>query len=200
MVLKRRKKGRTAACLAVLFYLLGGCSGEKESSLDARIRQTFEELPAFTAEVKFLSDLGSSTLEYGGLYEYQKEGSDQLTLHTPEALDGIVIRVSGETADAMTVQFEDTVLDAGMPARAGVTPADAVPSILDALRAAAPQETWEETVGGVKMAAARYEAEDEQGKIMYQIWLTRDSLRPSYAECYADGERVLQIFFRDYQE
>lgn len=182
------------------FCMLCGCAQvQRDGRLDERIRKNFEELSGFTAEVKILSDLGESTLEYSGQYEYNKDDNDKFILKTPEALAGIVIMASGEAADDMTIQYQDTVLDSGMPVRAGATPADALPLLLHALRTAAPQETWEETVGGVKTVAARYEAEDAQGKIMRQIWLTRDSLRPVYAECFVDGNRVLQLFFSEYQ-
>ncbi|MBP3311709.1 MAG: hypothetical protein J6L72_05675 [Butyricicoccus sp.] len=197
MGLNKQIKARTAAILAVLF-LLCGCSAGGGGPLDERIRQTFEELPGFTAQVRILSDLGDSTQEFGGTYVYQKEGNDTLTLQTPQALEGIAVDISGEDAGNLTVRYEDTVFDSGMPVRPGLTPADAIPRMLCELRDAAPLEAWEETVGGVKMAAARYEIEDDAGRIMYQVWLTRESLRPSYAECFADGERVLQVFFSEY--
>lgn len=168
--------------------------------MNERIPQTFQNLAGFTAQVRILSDLGSSTQEYGGTYMYRQEGNDTLTLQTPQALEGIVVDISGEDTASLTVQYKDTVLDSGMPSRSGMTPADAIPRMLCELRDAAPLEAWEETVGGVQMAAARYEIEDEQGRIMYQIWLTRDSLHPSYAECFADGQRVLQVFFSEYAE
>lgn len=199
MKLKKRTKTRSAAILAA-FFLLCACSEKSGGPLDERIPQTFQNLPGFTAQVRILSDLGDSTQEYSGTYIYQQEGNDTLTLQTPQALEGVVVDVSGEDTASLTVQYKDTVLDSGMPSRSGMTPADAIPRMLCELRDAAPLEAWEETVGGVQMAAARYEIEDEQGRIMYQIWLTRDSLHPSYAECFADGQRVLQVFFSEYAE
>lgn len=198
--MKQRKKMCIFITLTVLFCILSGCAADRDGGqLDERIRKNFEELSGFVAEVKILSDVGQSTLEYGGKYEYNINDNDTLTLKTPETLQGIVVTISGESADNLTVQYEDTVLDTGMPARLGATPADAIPLLLYNLRNSVPQETWEETVGGVKMIAARYEAEDEQGKIMRQIWLTRDSLRPAYAECFIDGNRVIQVFFSTYE-
>jgi len=199
MKLKKRTKTRSAAILAA-FFLLCACSEKSGGPLDERIPQTFQNLAGFTAQVRILSDLGDSTQEYGGTYMYRQEGNDTLTLQTPQALEGIVVDVSGEDTASLTVQYKDTVLDSGMPSRSGMTPADAIPRMLCELRDAAPLEASEETVGGVQMAAARYEIEDEQGRIMYQIWLTRDSLHPSYAECFADGQRVLQVFFSEYAE
>lgn len=200
MKLKKRTKTRSAAILAA-FFLLCACSEKSGGPLDERIPQTFQNLAGFTAQVRILSDLGDSTQEYGGTYMCRQEGNDTLTLQTPAGTRGGCGRCfPGEDTASLTVQYKDTVLDSGMPSRSGMTPADAIPRMLCELRDAAPLEAWEETVGGVQMAAARYEIEDEQGRIMYQIWLTRDSLHPSYAECFADGQRVLQVFFSEYAE
>lgn len=154
MKLKKRTKTRSAAILAA-FFLLCACSEKSGGPLDERIPQTFQNLAGFTAQVRILSDLGDSTQEYGGTYMYRQEGNDTLTLQTPQALEGIVVDVSGEDTASLTVQYKDTVLDSGMPSRSGMTPADAIPRMLCELRDAAPLEAWEETVGGVQMAAAR---------------------------------------------
>lgn len=201
MCLNLRRRMGAAIGMAALFFLLCGCAGEKNGAgIAERLQETYAGLPGFTAQVKILCDLGQSTLEYSGQFEYNKEDNDKFTLETPEALAGIVITASGERADNLTVQYEDTVFDSGMPARPGLTPADALPLLLDTVRTDAPLETWEETVGGVKMAVARYETEDDAGKIMRQVWFTRESLRPSYAELYADGNRVMQVFFSELKE
>lgn len=192
-----KKPIRSLMIGTLLFCLLSGCAGGQSSGqTEEHIRKNFEELSGFSAEVKILSDLGESTLEYSGVYVYNREDTDTFTLKTPESLAGIEIAVSGEHADNLAVQYGDTLLDTGMPVRAGATPADVIPLLLHALRTDLPKETWEEAVGGVKMLAARYETEDPQGKITRQVWLTRDSLRPSYAECFVDSARVLQVFFQ----
>ena len=199
--MKCKKKGAAAVWLAAFLIFAAGCSaGGDENELAARIRQTYEGLDGYTAQVKILSDLGQSTMEYGGKFEYNREGNDIFTLETPESLTGITITASGEHADALTIAVEDTVFDAGGSVRPGLTAADALPLLMDSIRSDVPLETWEETVGGVRMAAARYETEDDLGRIMRQVWFTSDSLRPSYAELYADGERVMQVFFSQFQE
>lgn len=190
-----------AGLLAALLVAASGCGPAPDGAGESdRIRQTYEAWNGFTAQVKILSDLGQSTMEYGGQFEYNREGNDIFTLEIPESLAGITITASGEHADNLTVAYEDTHFEAGAAGRQGLTAADALPLLMDTIRSGAPLETWEETVGGVKMLAARYETEDDQGRIMRQVWFTRDSLRPSYAELYADGERVMQVFFSEFQE
>lgn len=192
---------RRAAALAAAFLLLCGCTGNDAGQTSMRsISEHYETVNGFTARVKILSDLGDSTLEYTADFEYNKEDSDKMTLVTPESLSGIQISIAGQDVSQLTIQYADTVLDTGMSPRPGMTPADAVPALLYDLRVSEPAEVWEESVGGVPMTVARYESEDEQGRVSRQVWLTRDSLRPSCAELYADGERVLQLFFSDYSE
>lgn len=195
MALNRRK----LAIVGMAALLLSGCAAQ-DNGYAEKLQQTYTQLDGFTAQVKILSDLGQSTLEYSGHFAYNREGTDILTLEAPEAVAGIQISVSGIQGENLTVQYADTVLDSGQPARTGLTPADAIPLLLDAVRLDAPLETWEESVGGTKMVAARYETEDAYGRIMRQVWFSRDSLRPAYAELYADGERVLQVFFREFEE
>lgn len=199
--MKSKKRVAAAVWMAALLVLESGCGAGTDANETAeRIRQTYEALDGYTAQVKILSDLGQSTMEYGGRFEYNREGNDIFTLETPESLAGITITASGERADDLTIAFEDTAFDLGGSVRPGLTAADALPLLMDSIRSSAPLETWEETVGGVRMAAARYETEDDQGRIMRQVWFTSDSLRPSYAELYADGQRVMQVFFSQFQE
>lgn len=193
------KSRRCFVMAAVLLCLTGGCAARNQGPLDAQIQQAYEDRPGFTAEVKMIANLGDATAEYGGTYTYQKDAPDTFVLKTPDALQGIVLDIFGEQADNMTIRYENTVFDSGMPTREGLTPADAVAFLLDALRTAAPEETWEDTVGGVRMAAARYAAGDDADRRMYQIWLTWDSLNPAYAECYAGSDLALQLFFSEYQ-
>ncbi|WP_122789828.1 hypothetical protein [Intestinibacillus sp. Marseille-P6563] len=196
-----RKKTGAAMAVAAFFILLCGCGVKSgNTGIPEKIQQTYEQLPGFTAQVKILSDLEQSTLEYGGEFEYNREDNDIFTLKTPDALAGIVLVASGESPANLTVQYDDTVFDTAQPARAGLTPADVLPLLMDTIRTGAPLETWEETVGGVKMVVARYETEDDQGRIMRQIWFTRESLWPSYAELYADDQRVMQVFFSEVQQ
>ncbi|MDR3765623.1 MAG: hypothetical protein Q3Y08_01105 [Butyricicoccus sp.] len=196
-----RKKIGAAIAVAAFFILLCGCATKPgNAGIPEEIQQTYDQMSGFTAQVKILSDLGQSTLEYSGEFEYNKEDNDKFTLKTPDALAGIEIVASGESPANLTVQYGDTIFDSTQPARAGLTPADVLPLLMDTIRTGAPLETWEETVGGVKMVVARYESEDDQGRIMRQIWFTRDSIWPSYAELYADDQRVMQVFFSEFQQ
>lgn len=185
--------------MAALLFLFscGAADGKGEND---NIAAHFEAVNGFTAQVKILSDLGQSTLEYTADYEYNKGDADKMSLISPEALAGLAISVAGEQTSELTVQYADAVLDSGMPARPGATPADAVAALLYELRASAPAELWSETVAGEKMTVARYENDADESKISRQVWLGEKDLHPVCAEVYADGSRVLQLFFSNYSE
>lgn len=182
-----------------LLLLLCGCSKQQPSENFAKaLRNTYDTLPGFTAQVKILSDLGQSTLEYGGHFEYNKKDSDKFTLETPDALAGVVITTTGETAENFTIQYADTILDTSMPEQTGFTPADVLPLLFQTIRTDAPSQIWSETTRGIRMVCARYETND--GSLVRQVWFARDSLRPTYAELYQDDKRILQVFFNQYEE
>ncbi len=82
--------------VAAFFILLCGCGAKPgNAGIPEKIQQTYDQLSGFTAQVKILSDLGQSTLEYSGEFEYNKEDNDKFTLKTPDALTGIDLIASG---------------------------------------------------------------------------------------------------------
>lgn len=194
------KRTASAAVLAA-FCVLTACGGpSSEVGADgARIAEQWQEAGDFTATVRLLADDAGYLYEYAGTYSYDADGADTLTLTAPEELSGLKMDIAGE-GETLTVQYADATFDTGIPAQPGATPADGVPALLAVLRQQAPQEVWEEEVGGVRMVGARYESQDDERVLTRQVWLTRDRLRPACAEIYVDGERRLQIFFSDWMD
>ena len=180
----------------LLLALLCGCGRPAAGGED--VRTHFETLNGFEADVKILSDLGESTLEYTVHYQYNKEDVDSFSITAPESLSGIGGTIAGEESGAFSLQYDGLSLDDAMPQRTGLTPADGLFCLLCDLRTAEPQQQWTETVSGEKMVVLRYA--QETGQIEKQVWLTRDGLRPVCAELYADGERVLTLTLSGYRE
>lgn len=184
--------------MALLLAALAGCGG---APADAQaVREHFETLPGFAAEVKILSDLGQSVLEYQVEYVYNKEDNDTFTITAPESLAGIGGTIAGTDSASFTLQYDGLALDDAMPQRTGLTPADALFCLLCDLRTGEPAQLWTERVDGQPLLVLRYETEDGDGKIEKQVWLTEDTMQPVCAELYADGARVLQLLVTGYRQ
>ena len=182
----------------MLLVMLTGCGGAPENG--QVVREHFAQLAGFEAELKILSDLGQSTLEYQVEYVYNREENDTFTITEPESLAGIGGTIAGTDSASFTLQYDGLALDDAMPQRTGLTPADALFCLLNDLRTAEPAQIWTERVDGQSLLALRYEQEDADGKVEKQVWLTEKTYQPVCAELYADGTRVLQILVTSYRE
>lgn len=178
--------------------LLCGCGRTGNSSED--VRAHFGELRGFSAHVKILSETDEFTMAFEQDYAYNKEDADVFTITAPESVAGLSGRVAGENEAGLTLQYDGLTLDDARPFRPGMTPADAVWSVITALRDAEPVETYRESVKGTALTALRYESADETGKIEKLVWLREDDMQPVCAEFYADGTRELRLQFTSYQE
>lgn len=184
--------------MILLLAALAGCGGAPADG--QAVREHFTQLAGLEANLKILSDLGQSVLEYQVEYVYNKEDNDAFTITAPESLAGIGGTIAGTDSAAFTLQYDGLALDDAMPQRTGLTPADAFFCLLDDLRTGEPTQCWTERVNGEPLFVLRYAWQDEDGKTEKQVWLEEKTLRLVCAELYADGTRVLQILVTDYRE
>ena len=162
------------------------------------VRAHFENLDGFSAHVKILSETDEFTMAFEQDYAYNKEDADVFTITAPESVAGVAGRISGTDTADFTLQYDDLTLDDARPVRPGLTPADAVFSVIAALKNAEPDETYRETVKGTALTALRYRS--AEGNIEKLIWLREDNMQPVCAEFYVDGTREIGIQFTSYQE
>ena len=184
--------------MGVLLLALAGCGGVPADG--QAVREHFDTLAGFEAELKILSDLGQSTLEYQVDYVYNREDNDTFAITAPESLAGIGGTIAGTDNASFTLQYDGLAIDDAMPQRTGLTPADALFCLLNDLRTAEPAQLWTERADGASLLVLRYEQQDADGKVEKQVWLTEDGLQPVCAEFYADGTRVLKILVTDYRQ
>ena len=182
----------------MMLLALSGCGSAPADG--QTVREHFETLAGFEAELKILSDLGQSVLEYQVDYVYNREDNDTFTITAPESLAGIGGTIAGTDNASFALQYDGLALDDAMPQRTGLTPADALFCLMNDLRTAEPVQLWTERADGASLLVLRYEQQDADGKVEKQVWLTEDSLQPVCAEFYADGTRVLQLLVTDYRQ
>ena len=164
-----------------------------------QLRTYYKDLQTASFHAKILSDLDQSTLEYEVDYEYNKEGSDHLTLTAPEDLQGIQATISGENELQMTLEYGDTALDTPGASLSGFAPMDVISYLLYDLRDASPTEIWSERMDGEQVTVLRYARKDGEQDTEKQIWLSEKSLSPICAEMFIDGQRVLRCVFSGFQ-
>lgn len=181
-----------------MLLALSGCGSAPADG--QTVREHFETLAGFEVELKILSDLGQSVLEYQVNYVYNREDNDTFTITAPESLAGIGGTIAGTDNASFALQYDGLALDDAMPQRTGLTPADALFCLMNDLRTAEPVQLWTERADGASLLVLRYEQQDADGKVEKQVWLTEDSLQPVCAEFYADGTRVLQLLVTDYRQ
>lgn len=181
--------------LLLLLSLHGCASAPKE----ADIRADFQALPGASFHAKIFSDTGSLALEYELDYVYNKNDSDSLTITAPEALSGIHATIAGKQKSEMTLQYENTVLEAPGVSTPGLTPSDCIPGLLYELRSSVPTETSGEKANGVALTMLKYENAAQENGICRQIWVRQDNGTPVCAEVYVDGQQILRCIFSDWK-
>ncbi len=181
------------AALALLLSL-SGCGSK---TIDGEsIRAHYEKLEGFTAQIKILSDLDNSVLEYVMEYVYNKDGNDTFTVSAPESLNGISGSIAGDGSEGFSLQYDGMALDDAMPQRTGLSPADGFFALLCDLKNEEPAQIWTENVSVDTLTALRYEYDRNGVKTEKQVWLSKD-LQPVCAELFADGDRVITIQVTD---
>ncbi len=179
--------------------ILAAASGCGRGKADSEsIKTHFEELDGFTAQVKILSDIEQSVLEYGMKYVYNKDGNDTFTITAPESLEGVSGTIAGSGTDGFSLQYDGMSLDDAVPRRPGLTPSDGFFALLADLRNQEPSQVWTENAAGETLTALRYESDVNGVKVEKQVWLSQE-LQPVCAELFADGDRVLTIQVTGYQ-
>ena len=123
----------------MMLLALSGCGSAPADG--QTVREHFETLAGFEAELKILSDLGQSVLEYQVDYVYNREDNDTFTITAPESLAGIGGTIAGTDNASFTLQYDGLALDDAMPQRTGLTPADALFCLMNGRAGAAVDGT-----------------------------------------------------------
>ena len=137
----------------MMLLALSGCGSAPADG--QAVREHFETLAGFEAELKILSDLGQSVLEYQVDYVYNREDNDTFTITAPESLAGIGGTIAGTDNASFTLQYDGLALDDAMPQRTGLTPADALFCLMNDLRTAEPVPLWTERSDGASLLVPR---------------------------------------------
>lgn len=187
---------KTAALMMTLLLLLSGCGGGNETtSQDARLRRSYAELTSFAGEARVTADYGDK------VYQYDVSVSGDLTsgtleVRSPEAIAGAGFSWS-DGGGVMT--YEEVSLETGALSPDGLSPADAMPLILNALATGKQLAAGEETIDGEKtlfLELANVNYQEETSTVC--VWLAQESGALRRAEITWEGSTVITCSFTEF--
>lgn len=184
----RRKRG--LGLLAALLLLLTGCGGgDSASGEELLARYAAMEGCELEAVVKceYADELRSYTLRCA----YVPAGESQVTVLAPESLAGLSAVFDGETC---TLRYDGLVLPAGTLGDSQLSPAEALPRLIDALRTGYLLEQSREDIGGETLHRLTVETETAGAKEYWTAWL-RDDGTPTAAEITVKEKLIFRMEF-----
>ena len=179
---------RFLSVLMIPLLLLAGC-GEREAKLERRFA-AFRDAVLGAASITFRAEL---TADFGGTAEsYVLDAAydgreTAVTVVEPRLLAGVTARARwGET----TVEYGGVMLGMGELDADGLTPASALPVLLQAMAGGGMELLWEED--GL-LAARLYAGENSR----CTVWLDENDI-PVAAEIASDGRAVVACTIKDW--
>ena len=130
--------------------------------------------------------------------EYVPDGVCEIEILSPENIAGVraVLDLNSEKWD---LRYEGAVLDAGALSRESISPAAALPRLMDALRNGWLSDENAEIFNQVPCTRMTFDQDGTQtDKIYSTIWIRRDDNKPIKGEIMTDHQVILTIEFIDF--
>ena len=186
---------RKLPCVLMIILCLTGCGGEAEPGANAyRLRYQEAGGCTMTATVR--------CTEYGAPWEavlsctYSPDGERVVEVVSPETIAGVKVVLHG---DARELQSDGRRLNAGRVSAEGISPADALPALVDALRDGWLLEENEEDCNGVACTRLLLDTTGAAGeKLYFTIWLNRADGAPVRGEIAVGEETVMSAEFTSF--
>ena len=158
-----------------------------------QILKQYETMVSCSMEAVVRCEYEHESREYTLGCTYNVDGESEVTILKPEALQGLTIIFEGEER---RVTYKDLVLDAPALGKNGLSPADVLPRLMDAVKQGWLLEENEENWGEVPCIRLSVDESAADGrKIVSTMWLRREDGTPLRGEVALDGERILTAEF-----
>ncbi len=184
----------TALALVLCGCGQGGGGGAEEEAL--AIRAEYLELTSLEGCVEVTADYGERVYAYGMEISWQQEGESTLTVTSPQEVAGVKVKLeAGETA----LEYEGARLETGPLSSDGLSPVDAVPTLLRYAREGFMAECGTEALGETETVRVTFRAPEAQPGEGNEcvLWFDRATHVPVRGELSVDGFTVIQCLFRD---
>lgn len=187
---------KLGALMITLLLVLSACGeGSESAGLDARFRQYYAALTSFTARAQVTADYGER------VYQYELAMSGDLTQGALEVLSPENIAGAGFSwaEGGGSMSYEGVSLETGALSEDGLSPADAMPMILETLATGRQISTGEQKLDGedtIYLELANPAYPDESSTVL--AWLAREDGALRRAEVTKDGTTVVTCRFTEF--
>lgn len=180
-----------------VFLLFTACSGKASSQSFVDIRAAYL-VSDVTLSADIIADYGDRCYEYG--VSYSGDGkSGEVTVLSPEEICGISARIDENRK--VSLKCDDAVIDTGVLYGTGITPVEALPLIVNAIREGYVSSVYTENLDGVDYITVEIDETPagESEKIIYTLWFAAEDDSLHKAEISADGFVSVSALFKEVQ-
>lgn len=188
------KKGCLLAAGLTGVWLLTSCAGGNQAKDRMQAAQAvYRTMSGCTAQAEITADYGQRV--YGYIVDLTAAGgSGVMTVKEPETIAGTVLTWSdGETQ----LEYDGAELDTGSLSDQGLSPADAMPTILTACQNGAIVDCCMEEQDGRETLHSTLDWDGDQGGQL-QCWFRPEDYSLLRAELSQDGVTVITMVFSDF--
>ncbi|WP_341480889.1 hypothetical protein [Lawsonibacter celer] len=183
--------------LCLILAACGGESGGQAEQLALDIRGEYLEMASCAGQTEVIADYGQRVYEYGISFQWEREGDLVLTVTAPVEAAGITARVSGEQT---SLEYDGVRLETGPLNEDGLSPIDAIPALLRALREDFIAECGMEKLGETHTLRLCCRAPENTAGVGEEItlWLHPETHALLRGEVSQDGFTVIQCTFTEF--
>lgn len=189
------RKITTILITFALCFSLAACANETSADAKAlEVRAYLLGLSHLEGVAYLTADYGTRVYEYVTQVSYQRDGDLSVTITAPEALAGITARLKD---GALSMSFDGMQIETGKLTTGGLSPMEAIPSILKSAESGYIAESAFETLDGAQVLRVTYRAAESTPGVGEEatVWFDLVSNLPISAEILSDGYRVIAVTF-----
>ena len=181
--------------VALAFLFLTACSGKdaSQSFLDIRAAYLSSDI---TLSAEVTADYGDRCYEYG--LSYTGDGkSGEVSVLSPEEIRGISARIDDNKQ--VILKCSNVLIDTGVLYGTGVTPVEALPLIVNAIREGYVSAVYTETLNGEEYIVVEIDETPagESEKTIYTLWFCAENNVLYKAEISSGGFVSVTALFEE---
>lgn len=177
--------------------MLCSCSGQDPSQTFVDIRASYLASDV-TLTAELTADYGDRRYDY--TLSYTGDGKrGEVSVISPDLISGISVEI--DENKKISLKCDDVILDTGVVYGTGVSPIEALPLIVNAVREGYVTEVYTESLDGTDCIAVEIDdtPAGEKTKTLYTLWFSSADHTLRKAELTVDGFSVISASFKEVQ-